>query len=111
MTTKRACLQVDSLVNYRKREGEYEGELLIKWKDGRREWTPAKSAWKDAKAPMFNAALKKFNLTKEMLRFGLTKQKEIAVEKQRKKELYYKDQNKKHKGKYITSDLINQYCF
>jgi hypothetical protein len=96
MKTKRADLTVMALENYRKQKGK-EGELLIRWKDGRRDWTIAYAAKKDAKAPMYNAALKKFKMTNELLKYNQTNLIAIAVAEQQKK-LNLLTQNKKHKG-------------
>ena len=69
---------VIALENYRKRVG-HEGELLIRYKDGRRDWSHACTAKIDAKAKMYNEALKRFNLTNEQLEFGLSKSKKGKI--------------------------------
>jgi hypothetical protein len=111
MKSKRQDLVVMALENYRKRKGEYEGELLIRWKDGRREWTNACAAKTDAKAKMYNAALKKFNLTNEQLQYGLTRAHNAAIEKQKNKLILYDPNKKQKEGKYSISTLIYQYLF
>jgi hypothetical protein len=102
---QRPDLTVVGLENYRKQFG-YEGELLIRFADGRRDWTYAINAKKDAKAKMYNQAMKKFKLTDEQFKFGLSKHHQVAAEKQKKllKEKETENQlnsNKKQKqGKY-----------
>ena len=78
-------LEVMGLENYRKREG-YEGELLVHFKDGRRDWAPACACKKDAKAKMYNDALKRFNLTNEQLEYGLSKKQIVPIEQKGKEE-------------------------
>jgi hypothetical protein len=72
MKTKRQILKVMALENYRK-EVAKEGELLIHWEDGRREWAFCCNVKIDAKAAMYNAAIKRFKLTNEIMEFGLSK--------------------------------------
>lgn len=100
--TKRAIWEVESLENYRKRLG-HEGELLLQWKDGRREWIYTSAAKHDAKAAMFNDALRRFNLTKEMMDYGLTR-KQIEEDKKNNQKL--KDKNKKKGNKMILIFLM-----
>ena len=78
-------LEVMGLENYRKREG-YEGELLVHFKDGRRDWAPACACKTDAKAKMYNDALKRFNLTNEQLEYGLSKKQIVTIEQKGKDE-------------------------
>lgn len=80
---KRPDLTVVGLENYRKRFG-FEGELLIRFADDRRDWTFAVDAKKDAKAKMYHAAMKKFKLTDEQFKFGLSRHHLIALDKQKK---------------------------
>ena len=86
MKTKRQILTVKALENYRKQVA-LEGELLIHWEDGRREWAFCCDVKKDAKAALYNAAMKRFKLTNEMMRFGLSKPKLmlISIDKQQMK--------------------------
>ena len=74
-----------ALENYRKRLG-HEGELLVRFKDGRRDWAPACACKTDAKAKMYNDALKSFNLTNDQLEFGKSKKQIVTIEKQKGKE-------------------------
>jgi hypothetical protein len=102
---QRPDLTVVGLENYRKKFG-YEGELLIHFADGRRDWTYAINAKKDAKAKMYNQAMKKFNLTDDQLKFGLSKHHQVAIEKQKKllkekeKENQLNLKKKQKRGKY-----------
>ena len=57
MKTKRQILNVKVLENYRKQVAK-EGELLIHWEDGCREWAFCCNVKIDAKAAMYNAAIK-----------------------------------------------------
>jgi hypothetical protein len=102
---QRKDLTVVGLENYRKKFGR-EGELLIRFADGRRDWTYACDAKKDAKAKMYNEAMKKFKLTDDQFKFGLSKLHLIAVEKQKKLLKEKEKQNqlnlkkKQKRGKY-----------
>ena len=105
MITKgqRPDLTVVGIENYRKKFG-YEGELLICYKDGRRDWTYAIDAKKDAKAKMYKDAMKKFKLTDEQFKFGLSRLHLVAAEKQKKSLKDKEKENqlnlKKKKDKY-----------
>ena len=101
---KRNDLTVEGLENYRK-EVEKEGELLIRWKDGRREWSYCIDAKKDAKAPMYNAAMKQFGYTDNECSFGLSKKKELE-EKARKKLL----RKQKMDAKYAVENQKEGNC-
>jgi N-methylhydantoinase A/oxoprolinase/acetone carboxylase beta subunit len=96
---QRANLTVIGLENYRKRF-DREGELLIRYQDGRRDWTYAVDAKHDAKAEMYKEALKKFKITDGQLKFGLSKLHEVAIKKQKQilKQKKENDSNKKQKG-------------
>ena len=82
---QKADLEVIAIENFRKRYG-HEGELLIHFKDGRRDWAPACACKYDAKAKMYNDALKRFNLTNDMLEYGLSRKKINTIEKNKGKE-------------------------
>lgn len=106
---KRHDLTVVGLENYRKQVGK-EGELLIRYADGRRDWTYCVDAKKDAKTKMYNEAMKKLKLTDEQMKLGLSKQHLVAIEKQKKllkqKQMEAMNSNKKQKrGNY------SKYCF
>jgi hypothetical protein len=96
----RADLTVIGLENYRK-QYQKEGELLMRYKDGRRDWTYAIDAKSDAKDEMYNDAMRRFKLTDDQLKFGLSKFHEIAINKQKEllKQKLQDDANKqKEKG-------------
>ena len=101
---KRKNLIVEGLENYRK-EVEKEGELLIRWKDGRRDWTYCIDAKKDASAAMYNAAMKKFGYTDNEFCYGLSR-KEENEEKARKKLL----RKQKMDAKYAVENQKEGNC-
>lgn len=76
-------MTVVGLENYRKQYGK-EGELLMRYADGRRDWTFAVNAKKDAKTKMYKQAMNTFNLTDEQFKFGLSNLHLLAIEKQKK---------------------------
>lgn len=104
MKSKRPSLKVIALENYRKQVAR-EGELLIHWEDGRREWAYCCNARTDAKAPMYNAALKRFKLTNVIMKLGLSKEIIIAINKQKDKLDYYSS-DYAGKGKYKVSIVL-----
>lgn len=108
---QRVDLTVVGLENYRKKFG-YEGELLIRFADGRRDWTYAVNAKKDAKAKMYKDAMKRFKLTDEQFKFGLSRLHLVAVDKQKKlmkdkeKENQLNVNKKQKRGKYSVHFLL-----
>jgi hypothetical protein len=99
----RANLTVIGLENYRK-QYEKEGELLMRYKDGRRDWTFAIDAKHDAKDEMYNEAMQRFKLTDDQFKFGLSKFHEIAINKQKellKQQLEDNANKQKEKGNFF----------
>lgn len=109
MKSKRPSLVCVELCNHRKQMGN-EGELLVRWKDGRRDWSHMYAAYKDCGAKMVNSYLKSVSLSKEIMGHGLiAKKRKQAIEMQKKKLDYYQ-QNKKQKitGKFLSCKIQQQ---
>jgi hypothetical protein len=85
---KKCDYKVDEIVNHRKQAG-FEGELLVVWNTGERDWSPVERVFVDNNEAMVEDYLSRKNLSKERMKFGLYMLQQEKIEKQQneKKEL------------------------
>lgn len=85
---KKCDYKVDEVVNHRKQAG-FEGELLVVWNSGERDWSPVERVYSDNNQAMVEDYLSRKSLTKERMEFGLYIVQQEKIEKQvkEKKEL------------------------
>lgn len=85
---KKCDYKVDEVVNHRKQSG-FEGELLVVWNSGERDWSPVSQVHADKCHAMVEDYLSRKSLTNEMMQFGLyiIQQEEIERKLKEKREL------------------------
>lgn len=85
---KKCDYKVDEVVNHRKQAG-FEGELLVVWNSGERDWSPVERVYSDNNQAMVEDYLSRKSLTRERMKFGLYMIQQEKIEKQlkEKKEL------------------------
>lgn len=87
--------KITEIANHRKQAG-FEGELLVVWNSGERDWSPVSQVYNDNYQELVESYLPKKTLTKELMEFGLyeKQQQAIAAELKDKLEKERKDNEK-----------------